>query len=156
MTGITSTLGEGEQRIAGTALQAVLADLVDLSLAAKQAHWNVVGPRFRSIHLQLDEVVDAARMFLDTVAERAVAIGVSPDGRAATVAADSGLPEQPSGWERDDDVVDWFVKALAAVIERLRAQMAEVEKADLVTQDLLIEITAELEKHYWMFQAERG
>lgn len=37
---ITGTLGEGEQRIAGAALQAVLADLVDLSLVAKQAHWS--------------------------------------------------------------------------------------------------------------------
>ena len=52
------------------------------SLVAKQVHWNVVGPRFRSVHLQLDEVVDTARQHADTVAERASAIGVSPDGRA--------------------------------------------------------------------------
>lgn len=152
---ITGSLGEGEKRIAGAALQAVLADLVDLSLVAKQAHWNVVGPRFRSVHLQLDEVVTAARTFSDTVAERASAIGVPPDGRAATVADASAIAEHPVGWVSDDDVVAWFVDQLGAVIARLREQIDETEKADPVTQDLLIGIAAELEKHRWMFQAER-
>ena len=151
---ITGTLGEGEQRIAGAALQAVLTDLVDLSLVAKQAHWNVVGPRFRSVHLQLDEVVTAARDFSDTVAERAAAIGVSPDGRAGTVAEESVIAEHPVGWVSDDDVIAWFVAQLSAVIARLREQIDETEKADPVTQDLLIGIVAELEKQRWMFQAE--
>ncbi|MCV2395262.1 DNA starvation/stationary phase protection protein [Actinotalea sp. M2MS4P-6] len=153
---ITGSLAEGEQRIAGSALQSVLVDLVDLSLVAKQAHWNLVGPRFRSVHLQLDEVVTAARDFADTVAERAAAIGVPPDGRAATVAADSVIAEHPVGWISDTDVVAWFVDQLGAVIGRVREQVEETEKADPITQDLFIGIAAELEKHRWMFQAERG
>ncbi|MCB2174582.1 MAG: DNA starvation/stationary phase protection protein [Actinomycetales bacterium] len=153
---ITGTLGEGEQRITGAALQAVLTDLVDLSLVAKQAHWNVTGPRFRSVHLQLDEVVTAARDFSDTVAERAAAIGVPPDGRAVTVAEESVIAEHPVGWVSDDDVISWFVAQLSAVIARLRQQIDETEKADPVTQDLLIGIVAELEKQRWMFQAENG
>ena len=155
MAVITSTLGEGAQQAAGAALQTVLVDLVDLSLVAKQAHWNVVGPRFRAIHLQLDELVDTARTFSDTVAERAVTLGVAPDGRASTLTG-SVLAEHPAGRVDDESVVDWFVEALGAVIQRLRDQMAEVEKVDLVTQDLLIQITAELEKARWMFQAERA
>lgn len=42
--------------------------------------------------------MDTARTYSDDVAERAAAIGVSPDGRAGTVAAKSGLPEAASGW----------------------------------------------------------
>ncbi|MFJ6120357.1 ferritin-like domain-containing protein [Streptomyces sp. NPDC092129] len=38
---------------------------------AKQAHWNVYGPRFRSVHLQLDEVVATTRGYADRIAERA-------------------------------------------------------------------------------------
>ena len=37
-------------------LQQNLVNLIDLALLLKQAHWNVVGPNFRSIHLQLDFV----------------------------------------------------------------------------------------------------
>ena len=49
---------------------------------AKQAHWNLVGRQFHDVHLHLDELVDTARKYSDEVAERAAAIGVSPDGRA--------------------------------------------------------------------------
>jgi len=130
-------------------------DLVDLSLVAKQSHWNLVGKGFRSLRLQLDEVVDAVRLFSDDVAERAVTIGVAPDGRAATVARDSAIVEHPAGWVQDTDVVDYFVKALTTVIGRLREGIAETGDADVVSQDLLIGMTAALEKHLWMFQAER-
>lgn len=152
---MTSALSETERSATAAALNGVLADLIDLSLVGKQAHWTLVGPAFRSLHLQLDEVVDAVRLHADDVAERAVTIGVTPDGRAATVARDSALPEHPTGWVRDTDVVDYFVRALATTIARLRDAIAETEKSDVVSQDLLIGITAALEKHLWMFQAER-
>jgi len=51
-------------------LQAVLVDLIELASQGKQAHWNLVGPNFRDLHLQLDEIVESAREFSDTVAER--------------------------------------------------------------------------------------
>jgi hypothetical protein len=38
------TLRHEERDALGTALQAVLIDLIDLSLVAKQLHWNVTGP----------------------------------------------------------------------------------------------------------------
>ena len=50
-------------------LQRVLVDLVELHLQGKQAHWNVIGSNFRDLHLQLDELVDAAREASDTIAE---------------------------------------------------------------------------------------
>ncbi|MFE6359187.1 Dps family protein [Streptomyces sp. NPDC057806] len=154
MTVVKSTLPDKERRIAGDALQDTLVDLLGLSLTGKQAHWNVVGPRFRSIHLQLDEVVLAAREHADTVAERAAALGVSPDGRPETVAAALGLPGADEGWLRDTEVVRLMVAALESAIGRLRARIDATEKADPVTQDLLISITADLEKQRWMFDAE--
>lgn len=156
MTVINSPLPDKERAIVGGALQATLVDLLDLSLVAKQAHWNLYGPRFRSIHLQLDEVVTAARDYADTVAERAAALGVSPDGRAATIAATSGVPGFPEGWARDGDVIEALVRTFSAVIERVRGRIEETGPADAVTQDLLIGLTADLEKHSWMFQAENA
>lgn len=154
MTVVRSTLPEEARKIAGDALQSTLVDLIGLSLIGKQAHWNIVGPRFRSIHLQLDEVVSTARAFSDTVAERAAALGVSPDGRPETIAAAYTLPGSKEGWQRDNDVVTLMVETLEAAIGRLRERIEATEKADPVTQDLLIGITAELEKQRWMFDAE--
>ncbi|GAA2349190.1 DNA starvation/stationary phase protection protein [Streptomyces kunmingensis] len=154
MTVINSPLPDKEREIAGRALQATLVDLLDLSLVAKQAHWNLYGPRFRSVHLQLDEVVTTARDFADTVAERAAALGVSPDGRAGTVAATTGLPAFPAGWRQDTEAVDALVRSFDAVVRGVRTRISETADADQVTQDLLIGLAAELEKQSWMFQAE--
>lgn len=154
MTVVKSTLPDDARRITGQALQETLVDLLGLSLVAKQAHWNIVGPRFRSIHLQLDEVVSAARGFADTVAERAAALGVTPDGRPETVAAAYGLPGAKEGWLRDTEVVELIVRSLEEAVARLRDRIDATGKPDPVTQDLLIGITAELEKQRWMFDAE--
>lgn len=155
MPEFTSALADADKEVAGAALNRALVDLVDLSLVAKQAHWNLVGKGFRSLHLQLDEVVDAVRIFSDDVAERAVTIGVAPDGRAATVARDSIIAEHPAGWIQDEAVVEYFIAALKAVIGRIRQGIDETADADVVSQDMLIGITGALEKHLWMFQAER-
>ncbi|MFV2118979.1 Dps family protein [Streptomyces sp. Act-28] len=154
MAVVKSSLSDADLKVVGEALQGALVDLVDLSLVAKQVHWNVVGPRFRSIHLQLDEVVTAARTHSDVMAERASAIGVNPDGRAASVAAGSAIGEVPTGWIQDQDAVRIMVDALVTVIQRMRERIAATDEPDPITQDLLIGLTAELEKHAWMFQAE--
>jgi len=151
---ITSPLGDAEREATGAVLQATLVDLVDLSLIAKQAHWNVVGQNFRSAHLQLDELVAAARQYTDDVAERANAIGISPNGKAKTVVASSGIPEYPDNWQSVETTVAAIVDILGEVIKRLRKRIDETDKTDLVTQDLLIAIAAELEKQHWMWQAQ--
>ncbi|HYQ69259.1 DNA starvation/stationary phase protection protein [Actinophytocola sp.] len=151
---ITSPLGDADRETTGAVLQATLVDLVDLSLIAKQAHWNVVGQNFRSAHLQLDELVAAARQYTDDVAERANAIGISPNGKAKTVVASSGVPEYPDNWQTVESTVAAIVDILGQIIQRLRKRIDETDKSDLVTQDLLIEVAAELEKQHWMWQAQ--
>jgi starvation-inducible DNA-binding protein len=152
---IAGPLDEDDRKAAGTVLQAVLVNLIDLSLIAKQAHWNVVGPNFRSVHLHLDDLVDLARRHADATAERSAAIGVPPDGRARTVADGSGLPGVAEGWALDGDVVQAVGAVLSELVKRLRTWIDEVEKTDPVTQDLLIGIAHELEKQNWMWQAQQ-
>ncbi|WP_040840616.1 Dps family protein [Nocardia brevicatena] len=151
---IKSTLDAEAQRITGDALRATVVDLIDLSLIAKQAHWNVIGTHFRSVHLALDELVSTAREYTDSSAERATSIGVSPDGRAATVAKEAAGLGFPDGWQQDTDVINTIVDNLATVISRLRERIDATEKADPVTQDLFIEIAARLEQLHWMWQAQ--
>ncbi|MDF6018418.1 DNA starvation/stationary phase protection protein [Streptomyces sp. JH34] len=154
MSVVKSALSDGDRKVVGDALQGALVDLVDLSLVAKQVHWNVVGPRFRSVHLQLDEVVDTARQHSDTVAERASAVGVNPDGRSRTLAKTTAIDSVPDGWIKDADAVRVLVDALRVVIDRMRERIEATDEPDPVSQDILITLTADLEKHAWMFQAE--
>ncbi|MFE4592580.1 Dps family protein [Streptomyces laurentii] len=154
MSVVKSPLSETALKTVGGALQGALVDLVDLSLVAKQIHWNVVGPRFSSVHLQLDEVVATARTHSDIVAERATAIGSNPDGRAATVASGSAIPTVAEGWIKDGDAVRTMVEALGVVVARMRERIDATGDPDPVSQDILIALTADLEKHSWMYQAE--
>ena len=154
MTVVKSNLPDAARQVVGDALQGTLVDLLGLSLIGKQAHWNIVGPRFRSIHLQLDEVVATARSYSDTVAERAAALGIPPDGRPETIATTCALQAPKEGWVQDTEVVGLLIESLETVIGQLRERIQATEEADLVTQDLLIGLPAELEKHRWMFRAE--
>jgi starvation-inducible DNA-binding protein len=38
----------------------------------------------------------------------------------------------------------------------MRVRVDATGEADPVSQDIFIQITADLEKHHWMFQAENG
>lgn len=152
---ISSPLKDSDKKITANVLQSTLVDLIDLSLVGKQAHWNVVGTNFRSVHLQLDELVSTARTYTDSVAERANAIGVSPNGKATTVSESSGIADYPDNWQDAKATVDAIVEILSELIGRLRERIDETDKADLVTQDLLIELAAELEKQHWMWQAQK-
>lgn len=155
MAAITGPLSATSKKVVAEALQGALVDLIDLSLVAKQAHWNVVGPHFRSLHLQLDELVTLAREHADTVAERAVALGVNPDGRSATVAGATKVQQPEHGWIEDGKVVATFTDILEGVIKRMRERIEATDEPDPVTQDLLIAVAQDIEKQHWMFQAQR-
>ncbi len=149
-----TVLGGKETSAVAEVLQGCLTDLVDLGLVLKQAHWTVQGERFRNIHLHLDEIIAAVRGASDEVAERVSTLGVAPDGRAATVAQDSRLEVYPPGFSGGRDTVRLCADRCAAVIKGLRKAIGDVGDHDKVSEDLLIGISADLEKHLWMLQAQ--
>jgi starvation-inducible DNA-binding protein len=140
----------------GEELQTTLQELVDLSLIGKQLHWAVVGPLFRPLHLQLDELVESWRDLSDVVAERAVALGLVPDGQARAVVVGSQLAPLERGSIEDHIVVRELTHRVAEVSERVRDRMNRLGEADLATQDVLIEVVRELEKQQWMLRAQLG
>jgi starvation-inducible DNA-binding protein len=135
-------------------LQQLLVDLTDLHLQGKQAHWNVVGKNFRDLHLQLDEVVEAAREFSDVIAERMRALYVVPDARAATVAHASSLPAFPGTEVDTAETVDLVVSALYGVAATARRIHDDVDAEDPTTADLLHTVLERLEQLAWMIDAE--
>jgi starvation-inducible DNA-binding protein len=145
-----------EREGVGQELQATLHELLDLSLIGKQLHWAVVGPLFRPLHLQLDELVESWRELSDTVAERAVALGFIPDGQARAVAGGSQLTPVDRESLEDHIVVRDLTHRVAEVSERVRNRMNRLGNADLASQDVLIEVVRQLEKQQWMLRAQLG
>lgn len=147
-------LGSHRREEVGQQLQAMLVELVDLSLLGKQLHWTVVGPLFRPLHLQLDALVESWRELADTVAERAVAIGFSPDGQSATVARDTPLREVERGELADGVVLRELTRRLAEVAERSRERMDRLGELDAASQDVVVEVVRALEEQLWMIRAQ--
>jgi starvation-inducible DNA-binding protein len=134
-------IDERRRRETGSELQATLVELVDLSLLGKQ------------LHEQLDELVDSWRDLSDTVAERAVALGLIPDGQSGTVASLSGIEPVELGAVDTDAALSELVMRLGSVSERMRSRMDRLGELDLASQDVLVEVVRELEKQLWMLRA---
>lgn len=155
MVSTSIELSHEVQAEVATELQALLADLIDLSLQGKQAHWNVVGPLFQSVHVQLDSIVDDARMWADDVAERKVTIDLAADGQAGDVETQSRLEPLPRGYIADREAVALIEARVASIATRARQAAERLGDLDLASQDLVIEIVRGLEKHQWMLRAQR-
>jgi starvation-inducible DNA-binding protein len=135
-------------------LQQELVELIDLALVGKQLHWTVVGELFRPLHEQLDDLVGSWRDLADTVAERIVAIGGSPDGRASAIASTSTwAPIEPRPVE-SQEAIRVIAHRLAEAGERTRDRIDRLGQLDLASQDVLIQALRELEKHLWMVRVQ--
>lgn len=146
--GFVASKGLGER------LQAVLVDLLELSMQGKQAHWNVVGRNFRDTHRQLDDIIDAARAFSDTVAERMRALHAVPDGRSGTVSTTTTLREYPQGEVDTSQTVDLITERLEATVATMRRVHDAVDEEDPTSADILHAIIEKLEQYAWMVSAE--
>ena len=128
--------------------------MIALELVGKQAHWNIVGPNFRDLHLGLDELVDLARTGSDDVAERMRAINAVPDGRPATVAAQSVVPVAPEGEILTSDASAYVVTAIEAVVATIREVLDDVDGEDSTTGGILEGYVEKLEQQAWFISAE--
>ena len=137
-------------------LQNNLTNLVDLALLMKQAHWNVFGPNFRSIHLHLDEIIATVRTPSDEVAERIATLGVPADGRSSTVAQESDLDSYPDGFVDVQSTITHVADAMKTAIDEMRAAIETLGELDPITEDMLIGTSAAMEKHLWMLQAQEA
>lgn len=135
-------------------VQAVLVDLIALGIQGKQAHWDVVGPNFRDLHLQLDEIVAASRLLSDRLAERLRALHAEPDGRTRTITETTTLKEFPPGLVSTDVVVADIGERLQAAAATARAVHDAVDSEDPTTADLLHDVLQTLEQLHWMLTAE--
>ena len=133
-------------------LQSRLAAYNDLQLTLKHVHWNVVGPNFISVHEMIDPQVDQVRLYADAAAERIAALGGAPLGTVGSIVAERTLPEYPLA----RDTAMNHLAALDEIYTKLISDNRETFEAledDLVSQDLLVTATGELEKFQWFVRA---
>jgi starvation-inducible DNA-binding protein len=135
-------------------LNARLADTADLYSQAKQAHWNVKGSDFFQLHELFDELAEALIPHVDDIAERATALGGEALGTVRMAAGSSTLTEFPRDSYESMDAVDALAERYATIARELRTSADEAEKlGDMDTNDLLIEVSRDIDKHLWFLEA---
>jgi len=131
----------------------VVTDLTALSVDGKQAHWHVRGANFQAVHELLDVIVDHARDWADTAAERVVALGLPIDARIQSVGSKTTTPVMTAGFQQSDAVIAEVIAAIDATLVTVRTAVTELAELDAVSQDVAIEIARGLEKDRWFLFA---
>ena len=134
-------------------LQERLVALIDLQLTLKHIHWNVVGPTFIGVHLMLDPQVEAVQGMVDATAERIATMGASPNGLAGNLVAQRSWDDYSLGRASVMQHLGALDMAYGGVVEGHRTAIQKLEDLDLVTQDLLIEQSEQLEQFHWFVRA---
>lgn len=131
-----------------------LADVLDLGLQAKQAHWNVKGPHFIGLHELFDKVAEEVEEFTDDIAERAVELGGVAQGTVQVVAKRSKLGAYPLTITSGKEHVAALSGALAEFGASVRVAIDTAARAgDADTADLFTEVSRGMDKLLWFVEA---
>ncbi len=131
-----------------------LADVLDLGLQARQAHWNVKGPQFIALHELFDKIAEELEEFSNDIAERAVALGGIAFGTVQYVARNSRLSAYPPGITSGFEHVSALADALAGFGKTTRAAMNAATRAgDAGTADLFTGVSPGVDKLLWFVEA---
>ena len=137
-------------------LNARLGDTFDLYSQLKQAHWNVKGSDFIQLHELYDLIAESVLEYVDTIAERATALGGLALGTARLAAASSTLDEYPLDAVAGLDTVAAIADRLGAYGASVRAAIeAALQLDDQDTADLFIEVSRAIDKHLWFVEAHQ-
>ncbi len=135
-------------------LNACLADAIDLKLQAKQAHWNVKGPAFISLHELFDRLGAEIDGFVDEMAERITSLGGVAEGTIRAVAGRTRLDPYPLEISDGQDHLEALAGALArsgAAVRKAIEESAGLGDAD--TSDLFTGLSRGLDKSLWLVEA---
>jgi starvation-inducible DNA-binding protein len=131
-------------------LQSLLVEVIDLSLTSRQAVWVRARPPFDPVSAELDDLAADAWGWADAVGTQLAVMGVPPDGRAGSVAAQTRFAGFPAGFIDDADAVAAIVVRLNEIIEECPRRVAALGGADQVSENLLFSMVAGLVKHRWV------
>lgn len=135
------------------ALRNTLGETYALYFKTHGYHWNVTGPRFKSLHELFMQQYTELWTALDELAERLRALGQFAPGSTeemlstATIKPDNGVPDS-------EDMINNLVRGHETLAEVARAGVEAAEASgDIVTVDLLTQRAAISEKAAWMLRA---
>ncbi len=137
-----------------TILNHTLAHTLDLKTQVKQAHWNVKGMEFYTLHELFDGMAGELEEFVDSFAERVTALGGTAMGTARMAVSVSTLPDYPVDALDGSDHVTALADRYAIYAKLVRDGIAQADElGDADTADLYTEVSREIDKRLWFLDA---
>src|SRR5262245_27482072 len=131
-----------------------LADTFDLMSQTKFAHWNVKGPTFIALHKLFDKLAEMLEGHVDTIAERATALGGVAMGTVRQAAAMSHTPEFPANTFKGQDVVAALADRFAAAGKATREAIDTADSLhDRDSADVFTELSRDLDQGLYFLEA---
>jgi len=147
---IPNDMPEELRRKTVAVLKQQLADALDLAMQAKQAHWNIQGPNFLSLHELFDQVAATITELSDVLAERAAQLGAVVEGTIQAVARDSRLPVYPLDLRQETDHLRALATALALFAASIRQASKDVDNTgDADTADIMTQVSRGADLLLW-------
>ena len=143
---------EAARRKTTKLLQQLVVDLLATFNNYKEAHWNLTGPLFLPLHEYYQDWADQKNEYADTFAERILAIGWSVDGRYATIARTTTIPNMPAGYLSDDDTLRLLITRLTVLQTEVYKNISATEQSDPTTSNLLQELAHDLDYNLWQLR----
>jgi len=135
-------------------LNQCLADLSAITMQLKHAHWNVKGIEFYQLHELFEDLIETFEPHIDTVAERATALGGQALGTTFAVAQNTTIPQLSRGPVDGQTLLDEVAYRLSILDANLYQQIETAsEQNDLDTADLLNEVSRDVSKALWFVES---
>lgn len=146
-------IDEKERKIIAEGLGYLLADTYSLYLKTHNFHWNVVGPRFRELHLMFEEQYTKLATAVDEIAERIRALGFPAPGTYSEYARLSAIEETP-GVPSAEEMIEILTADNETVVRTARRILPLAQdESDESTASLIADRMVIHEKTAWMIRS---
>ncbi len=135
------------------ALNLLVADSYALLANTHDAHWNVEGPGFFSLHKAFQEQYENLFHAIDEIAERVRALDAYPPSGLRHFADTAGIEEFKSPIAAKDYVSGLIVAHDKTIADAIALRIAAVAVDDLETQDLATKRLQWHQKTVWMLKS---
>lgn len=134
-------------------LNQLLAEFTDLALITKQAHWNMKGHNFISVHEMLDPFNEKLLEYTDKIAERIVQLGGTAFGRSQDIVEHTPFSHYPTNISMVEDHLNALLPAYATLANHIR-EIITTGNGDETTRSILTDASEDLDKFLWFIEAQ--
>jgi len=136
-------------------LNTLLADEYALYTKTRNAHWNVNGPNFHSLHKFFESQYEALDLIVDDIAERVRSLGHYALGSLKDFLAVTHMDEENHDFSNPNQIIQTLVNDHETIIRIIRNDITPIadKYKDLGTADFATGLMEQHEKMAWMLRS---